>query len=305
MMRRRAVLAGLGLLPVAGVRAAPVFLDYTQDQLNRAYDQSVWAPDIHERLAQDAETSAAIRRATPPNTVQYGPASTELMDVFAPAGAHGAPVMVFIHGGAWLRNSRLDASFPAPTFMGRGAAWLAPDFGSLSTVRLPDMVASCTRAVEWAVRNAASFGGDPARVFIGGHSSGAHLAGCVLLTDWTARGLPPETIRGALLMSGMYDLYPVLLSSRSSYVHVSPEEAAALSAMRHLDRINCPVAVLNGDGDTPEFKRQSAVFADALRGMGRLAEQATVFNANHFQELEHFSDPASDVSQAAFKLMGI
>jgi arylformamidase len=69
-------------------------------------------------------------------------------------------------------------------------------------------------------------------------------------------------------MSGMMELYPVLLSSRSGYVKVSAAEVEALSPMRHLDRIACPVIVVHGDQESPEFKRQASVFAEALSGMG-------------------------------------
>ncbi len=192
-----------------------------------------------------------------------------------------------------------------PTLTGRGAAYLAPDFGILKTSRLPEMVESCRLALEWTARNAASFGGDATRIFLAGHSSGAHLAACALATDWTARGLPADLIKGAFLMSGMYDLYPVLLSSRRSFLHLTEKEATEFSPIRHLDRINCPVAVLNADQDSPEFKRQSDVFADALRGMGRLANRTVVFNANHFQEPEQLTRADSEVSQAVFSLMGL
>ena len=158
------------------------------------------------------------------------------------------------HGGAWTRNTKEDASYPAPTFVGRGAAYLVPDFASLKTARLPDMVENCRRALEWTVRNAACFGGDPNRVFLSGHSSGAHLAACMLITDWTTRGLPADAIKGGLLMSGMYDLYPVLLSSRGTFVHVTAAAEAALSPMRHLNRITCPIAIVSADEDSPEFK---------------------------------------------------
>jgi arylformamidase len=106
-------------------------------------------------------------------------------------------------------------------------------------------------------------------------------------------------------MSGMYDLYPVMLSSRSSYLRITPEEIVEFSPIRHLDRIACPIAVLSADEDSPEFKRQSDVFADALQGMGRLVSRAIVFNANHFQELERLAHADSAVSRAAFSLMGL
>jgi arylformamidase len=285
--------------------SSPVFLDYDQEQLNAAYDQSLWAPQMAELEANFGITSAAVRRTMPPVTRQYGPASGDLIDIFAPAKADRVPVLVFIHGGAWTENSKEDASYPAPTFVGRGAAYLAPDFGSLKTMRLPQMVDNCRRAVEWTIRNAASFGGDPDRIFLAGHSSGAHLAACVLTTDWAARGLPADVLKGGFLMSGMYDLYPVMLSSRSSYLHITPAEIVEFSPIRHLDRITCPIAVLSADEDSPEFKRQSDVFADALQGMGRLASRTIVFNANHFQEPARLAHPDSAVSRAAFALMGL
>ncbi|MDQ8728991.1 alpha/beta hydrolase [Bradyrhizobium sp. LHD-71] len=258
-----------------------------------------------ELEANDGARSAAVRLTMPPRTEQYGPSDVEQIDIFAPTDARGVPVLVFIHGGAWTRNTRQDASFAAPTFVRRGAAYLAPDFGSLKTARLPDLVENCRRALEWTVRNAASFGGDPGRVFLSGHSSGAHLAACVLVTDWTKRGLPADVIKGALLLSGMYDLYPVLLSSRSAYLHITAEEERALSPMRHLDRIACPIAIVSADEDSPEFKRQSAVFADALEGMGRLASRNVAFNTNHFQEAEQLAHADSMVSQVALSMIGV
>ena len=314
-MKRRNLLAATGTLGGAAIGSAmgsqsmaqpkPVFLDYTQEQLDKAYDQSFWAPQMSELEAADGSNSAAVRKKMPPRTERYGPSDADLIDIFVPAGKSPCPTVIFIHGGAWTRNSRLDASFPAPSLVGRGAAYAVPDFGSLKMLRLPEMIENCRRAVEWVVRNAASFGGDPARVYLAGHSSGAHLAGCVLVTDWTKRGLPADALKGGFLMSGMYDLHPVVLSSRSKFLHITPEEEIAASPMRHLDRISCPIAITWADEDSPEFKRQSSVFADALQGMGRLASRTIAFNANHFQEDDRLGQPDSEISQALFALMKI
>ncbi len=288
---------------------APVFLGYTQEELDRAYDQARWAPNGASILARYASDSAALRRAHPPRTERYGPGEAELLDVFAPASpapsGAGAPVLVFLHGGAWLRLTREDVSAPAPTFMDRGGIWIAPDFGDARVLTLAEMAERCRRALEWVVRNAMSFGGDPSRVFVAGHSSGAHLAAVLLTTDWRARGLSSAPVRGALLMSGTYDLYPVMLSSRRSYLRATAEEVAALSPLRHLDRLSCPVTIAWADQDSPEFKRQSDVFADALQGMNLLAGRHVLFGTNHFEEPEQLNRPDTLLGRTALTMMGL
>ena len=282
-----------------------VFLDYTQEQLDQAYDQLYWAPQRDVIQAEIRKACESVRQAIPPRTERYGKSDMQLLDIFVPAGAAKAPVLVFLHGGAWLRGSRLDVAYPAPSVTGRGAAFLAVDFNNVSEVPLPAMIEQCREAIDWTTRHAASFGGDPGRIYLAGHSSGAHLAGCVLLTDWVARGLPGDVIKGALLISGMYDLHAPLLSARSKYVKITPEEEAAASAMRQLGRIRCPVAVAWSVGDSPEFRRQSQVFAAALQSMGRLASRTEVFSANHFEEPRQLEKPDSELSRALFSLMKI
>ena len=141
-----------------------------------------------------------------------------------------------------------------------------------------------------------SFGGDPDRgLILAGHSSGAHLASCVLLGD------PP--VKGALVISGMYELHAPLLSARSKYVKITPDELDAASAMRHLGRIGCPVAVAWSVGDSPEFRRQGHVLSMALEGMGRLASRTEVFSPNHFEEPRQLADPDSTLSRVLYDLM--
>ena len=278
-------------------RQDKVFLDYTQEQLDQAYDQLVWAPHRDAIQAEIRKQCEAVRRQMPPRTERYGNGDMQVLDIFAPAGALGVPVLVYLHGGAWLRGSRLDVAYPAPALTGRGAALVVTDFNNVSEVSLPAMIEQCREALDWTVRNAASFGGDPDRVYLAGHSSGAHLASCVLLGN--------SAVKGALVISGMYDLHAPLLSARSKYVRITPDELGAASAMRHLGRVSCPVAVAWSVGDSPEFRRQAQVFAAALQGMGRLASRTEVFSPNHFEEPRQLADPRSDLSAALYSLMEI
>jgi arylformamidase len=300
-------MGGLALRAAAKVTepASPVFLSYSQEQLDRVFDQSAWTPHMKELEEELASASAAVRRQTPPRTERYGESDAEVLDIFAPPGARNAPVMVFIHGGAWIRSTKDDASFPAPIFNGREAIYIAINYASLASVRMPEMVEQCRRAIEWVIRNASAFGGNPQQVFLSGHSAGAHLGGCMLTTDWAARGLTVHPIRGALLLSGLYELHPVVLSSRRSYVHLSEDEVNALSPIRHLHRIKLPITIISADEDSPEFQRQSKVFAAALDAMGLLATHEVLFNSNHFKEIRQLGQAGSVPARHALQIMGL
>src|SRR5260221_2079179 len=97
------------------VRAMPndptkVFLDYTQEQLDQAYDQLVWAPHRDTIQAGIRKECEAVRQAMPPRTERYGKSDVQFLDIFAPKGASRVPVVVYLHGGGWLRRSRPDCA---------------------------------------------------------------------------------------------------------------------------------------------------------------------------------------------------
>ena len=146
------------------------------------------------------------------------------------------------------------------------------------------MAEQVRRAVAWVYRNAQIFGGDPSRLYISGHSSGGHLAGVVLVTDWQKEfNLPSDIVKGGLCCSGMFDLKPVRLSARSRYVKFTDEMEQALSSQRHLDKLNCPLIVSYGTLETPEFQRQSRDFATAVKAAGKPVQLLVGEGYNHFE----------------------
>src|SRR4029079_15202699 len=122
----------------------------------------------------------------PPLRHRYGPSAVEELDIFGTDAPAPAPVFVFIHGGAWRSASAKQYSVPAEMFVRAGAHYVAPDFVTVQDAggSLFPMADQGRRAIAWVYRNAASFGGDPERIHVGGHSSGSHLAAVALTTDW-------------------------------------------------------------------------------------------------------------------------
>jgi arylformamidase len=287
------------------VSTAPrVFLDYDQAALDRAYDQPSWAPNMQEVLRRRAAASDRVRsRLGAPRRFAYGVTPVEQLDVYA-TDHPGAPVMIFLHGGAWRGGDARSQAYAAETFVLAGAHWVVPDFATVMDVGLDGMVAQVRGAVAWVARNAGSFGGDPARLYVGGHSSGSHLAANVLVTDWGKDfGLPADLIEGGLCVSGMYDLKPVRLSARSSYVKFDDRIEHELSPQRHLARLRAPVVVAYGERDSPEFQRQSREFAAALERAGRLRGLLVGRGLNHFEMPETLASAGGLLGRAALELM--
>jgi arylformamidase len=289
------------------VNGPPVWLDMDQRALDDAYDQAAYAPNRDQLSRRRAVNSDLVRaRLGAPQRLAYGPTAIEQFDLFTTAAAH-APVAVFIHGGAWRANMAKDSAYGAETFVHAGAHFAVLDFTNVTETGgdLAPMIDQVRRAFAWIAQNGARFGGDPSRIYVVGHSSGAHLGGCVLSTDWEAFGLPRDTVKGATLCSGMYDLKPVRLSARSNYVKFTDEIEQALSPQRHLDRIVCPVTVLNGTLETPEFQRQARDFAAALKAAGKPVELVVADGYNHFEIGETINNPYGPFGRACLAMMGL
>ncbi len=210
----------------------------------------------------------ARQRIGEPLRFAYGPTPIEGLDVYPHAAKPNAPVAIFVHGGAWRNGAASEFTYLAEPFVHAGAHFVVLDFTNVDNAggSLFPMVEQVRRAVGWVYRNADKFGGDRNRLHLISHSSGSHLAGCVVTHDWAKDGLPPDILKGAALSSGMYDLKPVRLSKRSKYVKFTDEMEQELSAMRHLDRLHTPLVLTYGTYETPEFQRQTARFRRRREG---------------------------------------
>ncbi len=270
-----------------------IFLDMDQQALDDAYDQEIWAPNralIVERRKAASERARAILGM--PKRVAYGPGEHEGLDIFN-CGIKGAPVNVFVHGGAWRRNVAADYAVQAEPLVRAGAHSVIIDFINVDQASgdLFPMYQQVRRALGWVYRNAESFGGDRDRIYISAHSSGSHLSGVVLTRGWKEEAVPPDFCKGAVLLSGMYDLAPVALSKRSSYVKFTGAMVEQLSGGRFIGDLHTPLVLAIGTCETPEFQRQSRDFAAAVRAAGKPAELIVGTGYNHFELLETLANP--------------
>ena len=282
-----------------------VFLDYDQKALDDAYDQAVYAPNRDQILKRLAYTSELVRkRIGVPERHKYGDADIEGLDWYR-ARKPGAPINVFVHGGAWRAGLARDYGFPAEMLVNAGANFAALDFNNVLETGgdLLPMAEQVRRGIAWVCRNAERLGADPRRVYVSGTSSGAHLGGVAATTDWTKYGLGADAIKGYTLCSGMYDLRGPRLSKRSAYVKFTDEAEHALSTQRHLDAIRTPIVLLYGSLETPEFQRQSAQFADALTRAGKIVEIIRAEGYNHFEIAETFGNPYGPMGRAVLAQM--
>ena len=321
-LSRRAVFAGaaagalaLAAEPAAAQRCAgpppphqkgpQVWLDLDQQELDDAYDQSVYAfnqRNIAERRRANSEV--ALKALGPPQRVAYGPTEIEKLDIYRTKRAN-APINIFIHGGAWQNGRAAEFTYQAEPFVKAGAHYVVPDFINVREAGgdLFPMVEQVRRAVAWVYRNAASFGGDPNALYLTGHSSGGHLGGCIVTTDWASQGLPLDILKGALLGSGMYDLKAVRLSKRNQYVKFTDAMEEELSAQRHIDRLHTPLILTHGTLETPEFQRQTRDFYAAVKAAGKPVELRVGVGYNHYETRETLGNPYGFMGRAAFEQM--
>jgi arylformamidase len=283
-----------------------VWLDLDQKELDDAYDQSKYAPNIQQVIGRYASNSETARQHLgPPKRLSYGPTAIEGADLY-PTARPNAPINIFVHGGAWRGGLAKNYAAQAELLVNAGAHYIALDFINVLEANgdLMPMADQVRRGIAWVYKNAASFGGDPNRIYVSGHSSGGHLGGVTLITDWQKdHGVPGDVIKGAVLGSGMYDLKPVRLSARSNYVKFTDEVEQALSTQRHLNKINTPVVLAHGTLETPEFQRQTRDFASALKAANKPVQFLLGQGYNHFELNETFANPYGVLGRAVLEQM--
>jgi arylformamidase len=273
--------------------------------LDLMYNNRDLVPAHPEFFRRWAEVSAEAVRTQPRELdVRYGGGPNEHLDIFA-AAQPDAPVLVFIHGGYWRALDKRDHSFVAPAFTRGGACVVIPNYALCPAVTIPQITMQLVQALAWTWRNIARHGGDPRRIIVAGHSAGGHLAAMMLACLWPVfgRDLPADLVKGAISISGLHDLDPMMHTPflQPSLQLTREQVRQASPALLPAPAQGVLYTVTGGD-ESEEFHRQNRLIREAW-GEDRVPVCEALPGLNHFSVLDSLLEPGQRLHQLALQLL--
>ncbi len=261
----------------------------TQEELDREYNAEQSVPDFGACVKHFLDSSAAARSSLAHQAdVPYGPTKAESANVF-PAAAPGSPVLVFLHGGYWKALTAHVFDMVAPGPVAAGYAVVNVTYALCPAVTITEIVRQVRAAIAWTYRHAASFNGDPGRIYVAGHSAGGHLTAMAMLTDWEEEyGLPDTLVKGGIPISGLFDLRPFPATFLQPKLRLSAEEVERVSPLFHVRAMPAPLVVAWGGAESGSFRKQSLDFLSAWQAAGNAGEALPIEGAHHFMVLDGF-----------------
>lgn len=275
----------------------------TPHEFEAQYDNRALVPLWAEHMARWQSASAATREALKPTVdIAYGPAPRQRYDLFeASARRHATPLVVYIHGGYWMRGDRRDYSFVAKPFVAAGFDVAIPSYTLCPDIEVAGIVAEMQAFIVALWRRTGR------RPLVVGHSAGGHLAAALLATDWArlagADGVPADLVRTAYAMSGVFDLTPLPMTSHNQMLKLTPETARAASPrFGELPAAGRRLVAAVGADESREFIRQSLEFAGHWAQAGIDAECVLVPGANHFTVVDQIATAGTPTSRRIVEL---
>lgn len=276
------------------------------EQRGIEYNARASVPDFDACVAEYARLSAEAKAACPGlYDLKYGLAKGEALDLFPVAGPQQpAAVFVFIHGGYWRSQSKDDAALMAQVFTAAGVAVAVLEYTLLPVATLAEVVREMRSAVAWLHRNGAAYGIDPARIFVGGSSAGAHLVGMLLADGWHDEfALPHDVIKGAMAISGIYDVRPICDIEANDWLRLVPSQAERLSPLFLIPDQAPPLVLSVGGLETQGFRNQTRAYAEAWQSKGHALHEVPAPDRNHFNLLSELAYPDRPLTRAVLEMI--
>ncbi len=289
-----------------------VFRHYDQATLELEYDGGARNPELNAmrdaRAARIDAEAAEVRASAPAHLdVVYGPHPREKIDVFTARSAN-APVLAFIHGGYWRQRSKDEFAWMAPAFTRSGVAFASIGYPLCPEVRIGDIVASVRRALVHLAKEAVGLGIDPARIHVGGHSAGGHLAAMMATTDFSSVvGVPEpakhELVKSATCVSGLYDLEPLRLVKVNQDLQLTAADVVPLSPIRTAPQPHVRIATTVGSAEGNEFLRNTTELTAAWKARGASVTEIAAPGLYHFNVLDDMGRAGRPIHAHVIKMI--
>jgi arylformamidase len=263
--------------------------------VEREYNLRAAFPDHPRWFARWAQDSEAARaRLEGRLNLRYGSGPRQTLDLFA--AAHPRAVLLFIHGGYWRALDKSDHSFVAPPFVARDIGVAVMNYDLCPDVSIARIVDECREGVAWLRREGPRYGVPADRLVVAGHSAGGHLAAMLVATDWNARGSTSGLV-GAVAISGVFDLEPLVQVSFNADLKLDKARARAVSPIHLQPRNPVPMLVAAGADETSEFIRQAWLLWERWPECHSRGRHGPLFvpERHHFSVVSDLGDPGSEL----------
>jgi arylformamidase len=275
-----------------------------RDRLSLEYDNRARVPEHPDVLTGWTRRSTQARISTVCYLDRaYGPSPAERLDIF-PARHGGASALMFIHGGYWRALDKSDFSFLAPPWTEAGVSLIVVNHDLCPRASVEDIVRQMLRASAWLYRHADGYGIDRQQLFVAGHSAGGHLAAMLMAALWPQyeRGLPRDLFKGALTISGLHDLRPLVnVDFLRDDLRLEKRSALRLSPAYLPPATRSPVYTCVGGRESAEFRRQNELLRRTWKSVAGL--DIPMPTSNHFTVLDGLAQPDSPLFAGTQELM--
>lgn len=234
--------------------------------------------------------------------IPYDDHSAERLDVWGSQPGEKRPVVLAIHGGYWRMLSRHDTAFMSKALAAQGIATITVDYTLAPIAPLTEIVRQVRAAVAWTYHHGAEFGLDPQRIHVLGSSAGAHLAAMCAVGGWQeAVGLPSNLVKSAMLLSGLYDLRPLVNTFANEWLNLDNESASNMSPIL-APPSTARAYIARAEREASGFHYQSRIFHEHWKPHGA-GESRVIPGRNHFDVFLDLSVPGSTLSHALLQLV--
>lgn len=277
----------------------PIWSALSPEEHEVHYNPQRAFPRFNEyRLNREPANAAAVAQLTRHADIAYGEHPLRTLDIY-PAGAH-APVHVFFHGGYWRAQDKANYAFVARTLVPKHVTTVIVNYELCPDSTLDGVVASALAAMGWIFCNIGSFGGDPDAISISGHSAGAHLCAEILAYDWSREGIAADRVKGATLISGIYDPAPARMTSVNDQLNLTEDLVERHNVESRAPFLACPVALMAGGREPWQWIDQTFRYSHNLRRYGLDPAVHVLPGRNHFDILDEYLAEESLTMRAIF-----